>query len=160
MPIDQLANYAEIFGGIAVVVSLIYVALQVRANTREQRLVRIRERAALVRDLMSDIVHDSELRGIMVRANESYHSLPPEDAMAFSAFASKACQSLIEVGAHRDAGSIDPSSWQGFQRFGRTIGSTPGMREWWEENNSTFGPKAKGWLEELMFTETKDAHAD
>jgi hypothetical protein len=33
MNVGELANYAEIIGGVAVLISLIYVAIQIRQNT-------------------------------------------------------------------------------------------------------------------------------
>ena len=37
MNIEIMANYAEVIGGIAVIVSLIYVGVQIRANTTTVR---------------------------------------------------------------------------------------------------------------------------
>ena len=77
MSLQALANLAEILGGLAVVISLVYLAIQVRQGTRAQRTenyARALDRLATMQALLS---HDGELSRVFSRGVVDPSSLTP-----------------------------------------------------------------------------------
>ena len=65
MNIDQLGSIGEFIGGIAVVVSLIYVAIQLRRNTKETRSAALEANAYKFVDLNIAIATNPEIMEAM-----------------------------------------------------------------------------------------------
>lgn len=104
MPIDQVANYAEIFGALAVVVSLIYVALQVRANTREQRLTRANEAADNYSRFQTLLIENPEFRDIWIKGADDISVLSPSELLGFGAYMALWVDSATRVQAQQRSG--------------------------------------------------------
>ena len=66
MSLEQLANLGEFLGGIAVIVSLVYLAVQVRRNTRATNLSAYQECVRASNDLAATIAQSGELARILV----------------------------------------------------------------------------------------------
>jgi hypothetical protein len=56
---EAIGAVGEVFGAIAVVVSVIYLAIQVRKQTEEARLAATRELAAQFQSMVEPVAHDS-----------------------------------------------------------------------------------------------------
>lgn len=104
MPIDQLANYAEVFGGIAVVVSLLYLALQVRANTKEQRLTRANEAADNYSRFQMLLIENPDFRDIWVKGADDISVLSPSELLGFGAYMALWVDSATRVQAQQRSG--------------------------------------------------------
>ena len=106
MPIDQLANYAEVFGAIAVIVSLLYVAMQIRANTREQRH-RARYDQFEIQTSVYNMISDADTAQLFLKANQDYESLSDEERIRFGTANLKSLHAFHLVMEMRDDGLID-----------------------------------------------------
>ena len=68
MDLAQLANLGEFIGGVAVLVTLIYLALQVRDSTNEQRMTASREATRELASVLKTIVTTPEQAEVFVAA--------------------------------------------------------------------------------------------
>ena len=75
MNIGELANYAEVIGGVAVLISLIYVAIQIRQNTAVVRTSNYADLSFKVSEFNQMIAGNDELADIYIRGTESYQNL-------------------------------------------------------------------------------------
>ncbi|TNE37207.1 MAG: hypothetical protein EP347_08440 [Alphaproteobacteria bacterium] len=86
MALETAYFIAQIIAAIAVVASLIFVGLQVRAQTAEQEARRLQDRIALTATLNKQTVEDKELRRVMIKVNQKgVGSLTQEEIMIMSA---------------------------------------------------------------------------
>ena len=131
MDLDSLAKLGEFVGGIVVVISLIYLAYQVRQNTqslRSENYARVLERMSTVQAQLS---MDPELHHLFMVGAEDPARLSPADRIRFS----WALYELFGAGEFmfhqaRDK-TLPPAVWA---RWEAAIGwwlSHPGMRAWW-----------------------------
>ena len=132
MSIETLANYAEIFGGGAVVFSLIYLAFQVRANTREQRHRLRYDHFEIQNSIFNYIVESPEATRIFMKAAEDYQSLDDIERIKFGLMMTKMCHAFDLVMQMRNEGSIDQDTYRGFEGFVFGSLTAPGARYWWE----------------------------
>jgi|GEM_PF-1074679 len=132
MPIDQIANYAEVFGGAAVIVSLIYLAFQVRANTREQRLRREVEAHQLSSSLSDLLTNEGRIPEVMIQGLYDYDGLSGADIFRFNNAMMKAVRAMDLMFRMKRAGEVSEDDYQGIERMVHTVLSTPGGRIWWD----------------------------
>ncbi len=138
MPIDQLANYAEVFGGAAVIVSLIYLAFQVRANTREQRHQRRFESFEIQNTIYDFMSGPANLSETFVKAARDYNNLTEAERIRFTNMYLKVFHAFdMIIGMHED-GSITADELARFDRYMIGGFNYPDIRYWW----SNFADKA------------------
>ncbi len=78
---DAIGAIGEVFGAIAVVVSVGYLAIQVRKQTEESKLAATRELAAQFQTGLDMLAQDGELISIWAVGVQDYISLPNDDRL-------------------------------------------------------------------------------
>ncbi len=84
MNLDSLANLGEIVGAVAVVVSLIYLAVQIRQSTESQRTenyARALDRLSAMQSLLSQ---DDELSRLFAKGVHDVSVLTPQERIQFT----------------------------------------------------------------------------
>jgi len=131
MPIDQLANYAEVFGGLAVIVSLLYLAIQVRAHNRDQRQHRRIETFEIMNTIHDFMSGPSNVSEIFAKAATDYNSLTYAERIRFSNMYSKSFNALELLMGMREDGAISKEELARFEFFLKTSFNPPMIRHWW-----------------------------
>ena len=67
MPLEQLANIAEILGMLVVAVTLIFLTLQMRQNTKALRSSAAQNAHEMAETIYSRIIEDADLTDIVLR---------------------------------------------------------------------------------------------
>jgi len=143
MPIDQLANYAEVFGAAAVIVSLLYVAVQIRANTREQRHRSTLERATYSLQVHEQILSNPDVRRVLLLADGGFHSLDHDSKLVYGSYARSVLQFLAVLMAQNQSTHVDAETRAAYDR---TLAQRLGNRafiEWWEEQKIFYAPDVR-----------------
>jgi hypothetical protein len=70
MNIEVAANYADIVGGIAVIISLIYLSIQIRKNTQVNQGIAIQQTFASTQTIYSWHAEDSGMSELYTRFNQ------------------------------------------------------------------------------------------
>lgn len=77
MSLSELANVGEALGGLAVLISIVYLALEVRRNTRTARSTASWNATVTLGELCEGISHNADLSALVVRASDA--AARPED---------------------------------------------------------------------------------
>lgn len=130
------AVVAQIIGALAVVISLIYLAQQIRAQTRESRLNATRELAQDFRNLVAEVSADEELFALFRRSLSDYDNLSEEERARIHMFFYSRIFGLHEqVHLHLKHKNIDTLFLESVQnRFAELI-QTEGFKAWWRRNS-------------------------
>ena len=130
MDLTQLANLGEFIGGVAVLVTLVYLAVQVRqgnANTRASARQNLIENWS---QIQFDLGHHPELLRILGEGFSNYQALPDSDQVQFDFLMSRYVSNVYNgVLLHRD-GMLDRDT---LDQIGRYIASVAvDAKVWWE----------------------------
>ena len=121
MNLETLAQVGEFVGGIGVILSLIYVAVQMRANTRSQQA----DITARVLDRMASMQHtfavDAEINAIFMKGIIDTGTLSVEERNRFSWIITELFGSLEFLRQQFEAGNVDAEIWE---RWSKTL-------DWW-----------------------------
>ena len=138
MELAQLANLGEFLGGVAVLVTLIYVGAQLR----QTRLVLTR---AAERDWFRDntaAVHyagaDNEMADIWIRGVNDYRSLSPAESWRFDTALFTWLASFQVTFHDREQGFDTPDRKVVHETTIKQILRMPGVSQWWSERHGWF----------------------
>ena len=129
---EAVAAVVEITGLVGVVVSLLFLAYQVRQNTLQLRQENILRTVRGTLDTNWLYHRDPEVFELFSKGCESFERLTPQEQAHFHSILIDLSFYLGVVMELRRSGLIDPSAVEINQRFFMGILRSPGGREWWE----------------------------
>ncbi len=125
MTLEQTANLAEIFGVFAIVVSLIYLTLQVRQNTRTTRLETVQAINTEFNSWLDMVASNRELAEIYHRGMFDLQSLDATQQIQFTLTISRFLRTAHELYFQWREGAIDTAFWHSWTAtFADGIAST------------------------------------
>jgi hypothetical protein len=125
-----LGQLAAVFIGIP---SIIYLAVQIRAQTKERRQSAVNVLTAQWGDLTCALHDSAELSTIFLSGVQSFAELDPVSKLRFSSFFNRFLNHFEAMYfAHRD-GILTPSAWGKIERTMSDLIAYPGVQQWWEE---------------------------
>ena len=144
--IEDLGNIGELIAAFATVVTLAYLAIQIRNNTRatqaESRRSEIQTSAAILQALIAD----PEVARMYNAGLADYSSLSPEDQTRFAMLFGHI---LGAEGAIFDEVRLGVASRDALSRRLRNLGAlnTPGGREFWKRFNDRYPDEFREFIE-------------
>lgn len=135
MTLSELANIGETLGGLAVLVSLIYLILEVRRSTRTAKSAAAWNATVTLGELCEGLSHNRELSTLVLRA--SSEEARPEDlseeeiAQYFTFFRSVFFKYEAQWYLWRD-GTLSNEMWQIRRRWAKSFVSLPVPARMWE----------------------------
>jgi hypothetical protein len=140
---------AELIGALAVVLTLFYLADQVRNNTRMARGAATSEAVAAIRDATTFFVNDASMnelfrKGIVNLGELSEEELGQFHPLTLNIF--KACEQLHYQWA---IGAMDHDLWAGWEWQLTRYLTSPGNQEWFAPRRLAFSSRFQKWLDNL-----------
>ena len=133
MTLDDLGNVGEFIGAMAVVISLLYLAVQIRQNTRSLRASAHQMITVQIAELNRTIVEQPEVASILERGFADGNSLTTEESRRFNAYNSARFRHYDNIYYQYRAGMLEESQWQGLSNLLCVhLTQQPGLRQWWE----------------------------
>ena len=131
MTLQDLGNLGELISGIAVVITLVYLAVQIRQNTKT---VRTSTYQALLDSSRSDtelILAHPHLARIYRVGRRDPTELTDEERPLFRMLIGQLLQNYEIMYLQHQHGVIDEEFWGRRRLLLRGILSQPGVRQWW-----------------------------
>ena len=158
MSLNDLANMGQVIGAIAVVISLIYVALQIRQNTNAVRSAT----AQTVHEHFAKWYHlvaaDDELAKIVAKGLRDYRSLSEQERVrfvaTFSAFLSYSQNAFLKW----REGLLASQLWMGWQHVIINLVCAPGGKAFWKDRAYMFGDEFRRHIEDDLIK--REPHPD
>lgn len=155
MSLSDLASLGNLVGGIAVLASLAYLALQVRQNTKHTRALIYTNRATRVQDFnlrmchASDIALDACLAGGRADSNMNEAQL-----LRFYSFCRASFFDAQDTFRQHQEGLLSQDAYDGLIAIMKTRFCEPGMRAGWAVQRDTFSSDFRTLMDQLV----RDAH--
>ena len=159
MTLSDLAAFGSFIGGVSVVVSFAFLAVQVRQNTRNQRASIGIERAALSQNI-GQVVLGGDMSDIWVRGSAGDGSLTSLEIQRYVAHALMTFWLYEEHFYQRRDGMLDDTRWETNERRLRVMLGAPGYRAAWRASSEFFATDFARSVEKIMRETTADADPD
>jgi hypothetical protein len=131
--ITTLAAWGEFLGGIAVVVSLVYLASQIRMNTKTVRASNFGSQIAAATEWNRMLV-DPAAASLYVRGLEDFVGLSAEDQIRFNCLIGHLFGMTMNVRHLRRRGLYDADMGENQEKSIAHILKNPGAKQWWTAN--------------------------
>lgn len=148
---DAAAAIAEIVGAVAVVISLVYLATQIRSQTRESRLNSTRELAHGFRELIGEVSSDPDLFELYRQSLQNYEGLPDNERMRIHMqFYSRIFGMHEQVHLHLKHENVDPVFFESITNRFVEFARSPGPRMWWNRNRDIYSAGFRAYIDTML----------
>ena len=130
----ELAQVAEIVAAVAVVVSLVYVGMEVRSNTAAVRGSAMQAIATTDADALMTIAADEDLSEIVRIGHSNPSDLSEADAFRYHTFMRQFWLSFQNIFQQSELDLVDQSVWQSYLSVICGMWSHAGVRETWSHH--------------------------
>ena len=148
MDITTLAAWGEFLGGLAVIASLIYLAGQIRMNTKTVRASNFGDLLTVHTEFVS-ITTDPEVASLYLRGLDDFVGLNVVDQMRFSGLASHMFNAVYRAWYSHEQGLLDDIMWENQPHAMVTHLGNPGVRQWWEANQHWWPAEFRDFVREV-----------
>jgi hypothetical protein len=159
MTLQTLANLGEFISGIVVIISLLYLALQIRQNTLSQRTdtyARALDRIATMQARMSE---RGEFTDILIKGVADHRQLTQRERTQFTWMFYEMFGAFEFMHDQNHSGSLPEAVWQ---RWADTLlwwMAFPGVQAWWDSRPTPFTPAFTQFIETHRSSERADPDA-
>ncbi len=152
--LSQLANIGEFVGGIAVLFTLIYLAVQIRQNTNVLKATSLRHAKNGFNRINMIIAQSVELTEIIDKHMYSYETLNPQE-ISRANWIWLSYTNIWETLFHEVKESIGHEEiWKSEERNIKFVFNLGGYRHWWRENQLGGTSEFRVYMDNL-FNETE-----
>ena len=131
---------AELLGALAVVFSLMYVAAQVKASTRQLRLEAARDLAVRISEISLAVASSREVGELLHRGGGDYRGLDAVDQVRFRALMNSLFRGLEQQYHLRREGALNDEEWTAVERVILDFASLPGVQRYFAERGQWYTP--------------------
>jgi hypothetical protein len=125
-----IGQLAAVFVGIP---SLIYLAVQIREQTKERRQSAVHALTEQWGDLTKSLHDNAETASIFLRGLHSFADLDAVSKLRFSAFFNRLINIFEGMYFSHRQGILTGSSWGAVERTMSDLIAYPGVQQWWAE---------------------------
>jgi len=131
--LDDLGSLGEFISGLAVVVTLVYLALQIRYNTRAVRSSMHQDMVESTLRIAESVSDKPDVGRIVLKADEDYDSLTKEEQIRFEAYAERVFGNFESVFYSYRNSMIEEDLWESWESSFLDDISRDSMRRFWQD---------------------------
>jgi hypothetical protein len=128
---EAIGAVGEVLGAAGVIVSLLYLAVQIRADAKAKRAASMHDQSDAYRDFLHTMATDEDLAEIYLRGIRDFSSVTEGDLVRFGSALGFLFRVFDEAYFHWQEGNLDAHTWNGFESPMGDMLAYPGVRDWW-----------------------------
>lgn len=148
--IQALGSLGEFVGALAVVISLIYLAQQMRQNTTSVRAASFNSMVQNSIRILEHAFRDSEFADFLHRAQKDPSSLSPSEVVRWDSYMTAVYRHFGNLVYQYRVGALDRQMWESYERTLRQHLRTPSWGQWFRANRVIFSDALQGHVERLL----------
>ncbi len=137
---DAMSAMAEIVGSAGVIITLIYLVIQIRANTNAMTRTEAREVQANCMTAYYAVANDRELSDIIVRGTKAMNDLDDVERYRFDLAVAGYLLPVEQAFAASRSNLYLQDDLAPLKTIVKGILDSPGCKEWWAERKQWFTP--------------------
>jgi hypothetical protein len=146
---EAINAVSQLISSVAVVLSVLYLAVQLRSSTRVARVAAMDAAAAALRDVTKPFMENAELGRVWRTGLENLDGLSAEDQARFFHAAHQFLKALETIHYHYVYGLLDAQLWAGWRELLRHYVATPGLEYYLSLRGAVFSERFRKFLGEL-----------
>jgi hypothetical protein len=150
MPLDQLANIAEIVAAALVIVSLIYVGVQIRQNTAATHAATGQAWFNTFDGHVGLINSSPTLADILHRGATGLSNIKDSEIIQFGAYLDQSFTSFEIFYFQRKAGTLGARLWSIQRQAIAALLMQPGQQQWWETRRHWYDKEFQEFVNQVI----------
>ena len=147
---DAIGAVGEIMGALAVVVSVAYLAVQIRKQTAESRLAAARELSTLYINTLRATREDKEFASVYLKAIQHYDDLPIDERFRVAIAIQEAFRMFEQHFVHIRQQKVDPIFVESVNLSFEEWLTFPGVQSWWDQSKDMFVTQFRDHVDDLI----------
>ena len=152
--LSDLAHLAEIVGAFAVVVSLVYVGIQVNDGVGASRSASVNDANVALQSWYLEVGSDEQTSRLFYRGLLSEEALPNEEEFQFLMIFHGVFLAFQNSYWLAEEGTLDPELLEALTAAILGVKDTPGMQRYWRQRRSYLNASFGLYVDELLERET------
>jgi len=153
---EILGNVGDFLGGVGVLVTLVYLAIQIRQNTNSARAATYQAATAALSEWTSAIGRDPVATGIFMRGSQNPEQLNETEHAQFSLLTVSILRHYENIHFQYSSGALDPGTWEGWASRMHGNVATPGTKAIWQGQRTAFSSEFRAFIDAgLVAAESK-----
>ena len=149
---DAISAIGEIVGAAAVVISLAYLALQIKNQNAESKAAAMHDISVGFRGSVT-MFTDGDIAAIFVKANEDFDSLSKIEIVQFVSSIHALFRVFEEAFNQHRRGRLDEDLWDGMNRQYSSYLSAPAFQHYWNMRRGHYTDKFQRYVDSMERTE-------
>lgn len=150
MELQDLANLAQLISGVAVIVSLFYLAIQVRQNTASMRTENFGRALDRVSAMQSLLFEHGTLARLQSRGVLDPSTLTREERLQFTWWLTEAFGAFEFMFHQAQSGALPDEVWSRWSATTAWWISFPGVQAWWRARPTPFSKSFTSFVDALI----------
>ena len=146
---EAINAVSQFVSSIAVVLSVLYLGIQVHRSTRVAKVAAQDAAASAVRDVTNTFMENAEMSRIWGTGLEDLNKLSAEDQARFFHATHQFLKALETIHFHYLNGLMDKQLWLGWQELLRHYIAAPGIAQYWNVRHQLFSARFCEFINQL-----------
>jgi hypothetical protein len=146
---EAINAVSQFVSSIAVVLSVLYLGIQVHRSTRVAKVAAQDAAASAVRDVTNTFMENAEMSRIWGAGLEDLNALSAEDQARFFHATHQFLKALETIHFHYLNGLMDEQLWRGWQEMLRHYIAAPGIARYWDIRSQLFSARFREFISHL-----------
>lgn len=147
---NAIAAIGEVAGAAGVIISLVYLAVQVRHGAKAARRAAAHDVMTTTTPVLTALVSRSEITSIWMRGLSDFESLDPEERVRFSCLMLLLTYSWDETQHGYNDDQLDEWAMERFMGSMQELARLPGFKSWYEIRKDWLSKEIRVTLEREM----------
>ncbi len=140
---------AQLVSSVGVIVSLLYLAVQVHRSTRIAKLAAQDAATTALRDVTRPFAENPEVGTIWRKGLEDFNALAPDAKARFFHVAFQFLKAMETIHFHYIYGLMEEQVWRGWRNLYRHYLDAPGLNYYWKLRHNLFSERFQKFVEAL-----------
>ena len=128
---EAIGAVGESLGALGVIVSLVYLASQIRTQNRASRVSAATEWTNQWNLFLGSFAEHSELSEIWMKGTHDFSALNPAETVQLSSHLGRIFRVGENIYDQHEQGLFDAKAWRGVERTLEDVSRFPGTKAWW-----------------------------
>ena len=160
LTLEQAYYIGELIAAIMIIISIFYLAAQVRQSNIATRLRTVQEISLGFTSVYQSVCENEDLADIYQRGIYDFNQLDRLEKMRFVVLLNRVLRIIYEMYYQRQTGVVDDKAWNVFLRLFQDGFQTPGFKIYWEMKHHWFDEDFQGFVQNSLIeaTDTKQLY--
>lgn len=138
---SAVAAIAEMLGAAAVVMSVLYLAAQVRSSTRQAKLDATRDLATRISEISLAVSASREMGALLLTGGGDYEKLDEVDRVRFRGLMNALFRGLEQQYLLREEGALDDEAWSAVAQIAKDFSALPGVQQYLADRGNWYSAR-------------------